>query len=97
MKWGVPVCDLSARRALARGSGGMPPLSQEKFWISGLLRSFLVYSWDEIAKARPPPLDPPLSLEPKCQANKVRADLGEGKVKGLVCNLCTAIVTSKCY
>ena len=35
----VPVCDLSARRTLARGSGGMTPPG--KFWISGLLRSFL--------------------------------------------------------
>ena len=29
------------------GLGGKPP---EKFWIFDLLRSFLVYSWSEIAK-----------------------------------------------
>ena len=29
-----------------------------KFWISGLLRSFLVYSWGEIAKAGRPTAKP---------------------------------------
>ena len=29
-----------------------------KFWISGLLRLFLVYSWGEIAKAGRPTVKP---------------------------------------
>ena len=45
LKRGVPVCDLSARRGVW---GHAPP---GKILISGLLRSFLVYSWGEIAKA----------------------------------------------
>ena len=49
LKRGVPVCDLSARRAPARGVWRDAPPG--KFWISGFLRSFLVYSWGEIAKA----------------------------------------------
>ena len=48
--------DLSARRALARGVWGHAPPG--KFWISGLLRSFLVYSWGEIAKAGRPTAKP---------------------------------------
>ena len=31
------------------GSGGMS--AQKNFWISGLLRSFLVYSWGENCKS----------------------------------------------
>ena len=39
LKRGVPVCDLSARRAPARGVSCLPG----KFWISDL-RSFLMHS-----------------------------------------------------
>ena len=51
LKRGVPVCELCVRRASGKGgSGGMPP-PPGRFLTSGLLRSFLVYSCSEIAKA----------------------------------------------
>ena len=36
------------------GSGGMPPPPPEKFWISGLLRSFLMQSRDKRARVGRP-------------------------------------------
>ena len=51
LKTGAPVCDLSEHRAPARGVWGHAAPPPGKFWISDLLRSFLVYSWGEIAKA----------------------------------------------
>ena len=41
---------------LLGGCGGMPP--QENLLISDLLRSFLVYSWGEIAKVGRPTAKP---------------------------------------
>ena len=45
-------------RYLPGGSGGMPPPPPPPQGISNLLRSFLVYSWGEIAKAAQPTAKP---------------------------------------
>ena len=54
MKRGVPVCDLSARRAPARGAGGHAP-PQEDFWPSEIVSGVFL---GEIAKAERPTAKP---------------------------------------
>ena len=46
MKRGVPVRKAHVTRLLGGSGPGHAP--QGKFWISDLLRSFLVYSWGKI-------------------------------------------------
>ena len=49
LKGGVQYAIKARVARLLGGSGGMSP--QENFMIFDLLRSFLVYSWGEIAKS----------------------------------------------
>ena len=59
LKRGVPVCDLSVCRVAASEVWE----HAGKFWTSGLLRSFLVYSWGEISKAGRPTAKPVVVFE----------------------------------
>ena len=52
----------------------MPPPG--KFWISNLLRSFLVYSWGEIVKVGQPIL---LNLVVVFEAHRVKCDSVSGR------------------